>query len=119
MFWNHHTRPLETIARTGFLVSLVSYLAFWLTDLLQPGFVSRYFSVHIFLLVAVIFGVLWSYFMEEYTERIWIHGLVMLAFGVFLSVLTWSLTKDLDVYRVLLVMLSFVSPFILYRLLRS
>jgi len=119
MFWKHTSRPLEIVTRTGFHVSIVSYLVFWLADLLQPGFVSRYFSVHAFLLAAIIFGVLWSWCMQEYVERPWLQGVVLIAFGVFLSMITWSLTKDLEMYRLLIVLLCFFTPWIIYRLIKT
>ena len=49
------------IARTGFYVSVVSYLVFLLADLIKPGFVSNYMSVHWFLFAAIVFAVWWSY----------------------------------------------------------
>jgi len=120
MIWQQKTlNPLEAITRTGFLVSLTSYIVFWLADVVQPGFVSRYFSVHIFLLATVVFGVLWSVVLEEYEQRPLVHVAAAITFGVVLAVLTWGLADDLDVYRVPLVLLTAVSPTILYALIRS
>ena len=103
----------------GFLVSLTSYIVFWLADVVQPGFVSRYFSVHIFLLATVVFGVLWSMVLEEYEQRLLIHVVAAITLGVVLAVLTWDIAVDLEVYRVPLVLLTAVSPTILYALIRS
>lgn len=120
MIWKKHTRtPLERIARTGFLVSLASYFVFWMADLVEPGFVSRYFSVHIFLLTMLMFGVAWATVLEQYTERHWIHSVVVLVLGVVLAVLTWNLTRDLVLYRVPLALISFLTPTIIYALIRS
>ncbi|MBI4257281.1 hypothetical protein HY626_04470 [Candidatus Uhrbacteria bacterium] len=112
-------KPLEAITRTGFLVSLTSYIVFWLADVVQPGFVSRYFSVHIFLLATVVFGILWSMVLEEYEQRPLIHILLAITFGVVLAVLTWGLAADLGVYRVPLVLLTALTPMILYALMRD
>lgn len=46
-----------SVARTGFYAALVSYAAFWLCDAIRPGFVSNYFSVHWFLIAAIVFAV--------------------------------------------------------------
>ncbi|MBI4592261.1 hypothetical protein HY733_02325 [Candidatus Uhrbacteria bacterium] len=120
MIWHQKTlNPLEAITRTGFLVSLASYIVFWLSDVMQPGFVSRYFSVHIFLLATVVFGVLWSIVLEEYEQRLLIHVLLAVTFGVVLAVLTWDLAADLDVYRVPVVLLTAVIPAMLYALIRT
>jgi hypothetical protein len=120
MIWKKHTqKPLEAIARTGFLISFTSYNVFWVTDLIQPGFVSRYFSVHIFLLAAIIFAVVWSRVMEEYTDRPIVQTLVALTFGVFLAVLTWDIASDLDLYRLPLVLIAAVTPLTIYSLIRS
>ena len=120
MIWKQKTfKPLESILHTGFLVSLTSYIVFWLADVIQSGFVSRFFSVHIFLLATVVFGVLWSMVLEEYKQRPLVHVAAAITFGVVLAVLTWGLAADLDVYRVPLVLLTAVSPSILYALIRS
>ena len=120
MIWQQKTlKPLEAILRTGFLVSLTSYIVFWLADVVQPGFVSRYFSVHIFLLATVVFGILWSMVLEEYVARPLVHVVAAVAFGVLLAVLTWGLARDVDVYRIPLTILTFITPTILYSLIRS
>lgn len=120
MIWKRHTiRPLEAIARTGFLVSLTSYVVFWLADAIQPGFVSRYFSVHVFLLAAVVFGIFWSHALQEYTSRPILHVAVAVLCGLVLCVLTWGFAQGLGVYRVPLVLISFFTPALLYTFIRS
>lgn len=64
---NHHVSKLEwarAVARTGFWTGLASYLVFWAADLARPGFVSRYFSVHLFLLMTLAFGG-WMTYLES------------------------------------------------------
>ena len=46
------------IARTFFLTSFFSFVFFVLLEFLRPGFVSRFFSVHWFLGVAIL-SALW------------------------------------------------------------
>ncbi|MBI4435387.1 hypothetical protein HY630_01840 [Candidatus Uhrbacteria bacterium] len=120
MIWHQKTlNPLEAILHTGFLVSLTSYIVFWLADVVQPGFVSRYFSVHIFLLATVVFGVLWSMVLEEYEQRPLVHVALAITLGVVLAVLTWGLADDLGVYRVPLVLFAAIAPILLYSLIRA
>ena len=120
MIWQKKIfKPLEAITWTGFLVSLTSYIVFWLTDVVIPGFVSRYFSVHIFLLASVVFGVLWAGVLEEYASRPILQVAVALFCGFVLAVLTWCLVQDLGVYRVPLALIFLFTPTILYTLIRS
>ncbi|MFH1253213.1 MAG: hypothetical protein V1664_02675 [Candidatus Uhrbacteria bacterium] len=61
MFFHHHEiNFFETISRTVFLTAAISFVVFLAFDLLIPGFVSRVFSVHWFLLVALISGFCWG-----------------------------------------------------------
>lgn len=120
MIWQRKTiKPLEAIVRTGFLVSLTSYVVFWIVDVVQPGFVSRYFSVHIFLLASVVFGLLWASVLDEYVSRPILQVVVVTFCGLMLAVLTWNLAQNLGVYRVPLTLISLILPSILYSLIRS
>jgi len=120
MIWKQKTkRPLEMIVHTAFLVSLTSYVVFWLSDIMVPGFVSRYFSVHVFLFASTVFGVLWSITVEEYAEHTWFHILLSVTFGVVLAVLTWGLIEDLGVYRLFISLIVGSSPLIVYTLIRK
>lgn len=98
-------------------MSLMSYLVFWLADVVQPGFVSRYFSVHLFLLTGVVFGSVWAWVLEEYTSRPLLAVAFAILCGLLLAVFTWRLAGDLGVYRVPLVLVSAGVPTILYILI--
>jgi hypothetical protein len=118
MIWHSiHTRHLETIARTAFFTSLVAYIVFWLADLIVPGFVSRYFSVHLFLLVSVVFGLLWSRAMTEYEERPLVQLYCALALGAVFSILVWFACDVAGGYRILLVVSALLSPVCIFRIL--
>jgi len=120
MVWKQKKmEPLVVISRTSFLVSLLSYLLFWLADIIQPGFVSRYFSVHIFLFAAILSGSLWVWVMEDYVERRGVHILIALTFGLVLAMLTWGLIEDLGIYRLFLGLLLFLSPSLVYLFIKS
>ena len=99
-----------TISRTGFYVSLISYVVFWVLDILKPGFVARTFSVHIFFLSAIVFGIWWAVVVKEYTERPWFEMLVALVLGILLSVLTWIFGEGLGMFRFLIVLTAFFTP---------
>lgn len=109
----------KEIAKTGFLVSLASYILFWLMDLVQPGFVSRYFSVHIFLLTGFVFGVWWSALIDEYVEHAWIQGLIALSSGLIVAVLIWGSTDGLEGYQLPITLMSFFVPWLMFRILKS
>ncbi len=76
----------EAIAETGFFTSLLSYVLFWTLDVLRPGFVARFFSVHVFLVGLIVFGVWWGAVVEEYTDRPRLQHAVLVLCGVCVSV---------------------------------
>lgn len=120
MIWQkHELKPLEAIARTGFLMSLISYVVFWLSDVIQPGFVSRYFSIHLFLLIGLGFGVLWGKSLVQYTSHPRLQLLASLFCGALLAVLTWSLSADVGVYHFPVSLIAFFIPSALFFLIRD
>ena len=120
MIWKTKTfSAAEAISRTGFLVSATSYILFWLLDLAKPGFVSRYFSVHAFLLAAIVFGIWWSAVVRDYMQRAWLESLIALALGLILSVITWSASDGLEGYRLLLATIAVFTPSVIYVLIRD
>ena len=109
----------ERIAKTGFYMSLFSYVAFWMMDILRPGFVSRSFSVHLFLLATVIFGIWWGMTVKDYTDRPWLQMLTTVAFGIILSVITWRFGEGFDALRPLMTLVAFFTPLLFWRLVRD
>lgn len=108
----------ERIARSGFLVTISTYGLLLLSDIIRPGFVSRYMSVHLLLIPAIIFGIWWSRYGEEYKEKLWIHYLLTLIFTIILSVITWRITRGSD-QRALLTILSTITPILIALHIRS
>ncbi|PJA47511.1 hypothetical protein CO172_00995 [Candidatus Uhrbacteria bacterium CG_4_9_14_3_um_filter_36_7] len=53
---------MKSVAKTLFLTSCISYLCFLGIDFFRFGFISRFFWIHWFLLVAIISAVWWSKF---------------------------------------------------------
>ncbi|MBI5370099.1 hypothetical protein HZA85_02850 [Candidatus Uhrbacteria bacterium] len=107
-----------TLAKTGFYVSFVAYVCFWFLDLLRPGFVSRTFSVHVFLLASLLFGIWWSLTVKEYVDRPWVQMIFIGAFGLLVSVVTWASGQGLGALRVLVTVLVFFVPLIVWNLIR-
>jgi hypothetical protein len=107
------------ISRTGFYTSIISYAGFWILDALRPGFVARSFSIHIFLLSAIVFGIWWAIVVKEYTERPWFEMLVAIIFGILLSVLAWVFGEGFGMFRFLIVIIAFFTPLLFLRLLRD
>ena|SRR3989338_2188291 len=114
MTWfSHKHNHIEQLARTGFLTSLIFYILFWFTDFLIPGFVSRYFSVHVFLLTGLVCGLLWSHVIKTYSQHPRLRRFVIFSFGALLALLTWKLTSGLGFERFFLVMVVFFTPSLL------
>lgn len=112
------TREQEMIARTGFFVSLASYGVFWLLDLLRPGFVARFFSVHLFLLGVILFGVWWGSVVQEYKDRSRIQYAVLTLCGIFCAVLTWNLGAVFGGWRAIVSAVALIIPVMILRLLK-
>ncbi len=110
---------MHRIAKTGFYVSLISYLLFWLFDSLRPGFVARSFSVHLFLLGAIGFGIWWGFIVKEYSDRPWAQLLVALILGMGLTVITWVFGEGLGAVRLLIAVTALFIPLLFWRLIRE
>lgn len=117
-FKKEPNRYQEIIARTGFYTSLATYVLLLASDALRPGFVARYFSPHIFLLGAVIFGIWWMYKLEKYKDRKSFQMLGATLFALLFSVVTWTLGEGFEEYRILMVLIVFISPFSVLSLIR-
>lgn len=117
--FHHRNTAWSALARTGFLASLVSYLVFLAAEVLRPGFASRYFSIHLFLLAAVLFGFWWSAALKEFKDHwIWQHVCAIIM-GVVLLLITWQLGAGFAEYRILMALLAATVPLILLRSLRN
>lgn len=108
----------EPIARTGFLVCLASYLFFWLLDLWHPGFVARYFSVHIFLLGVIVFGMWWASVVDRFVDHQRIQWSLSALFGILLSVIIWKLGTTFGVGRGIVSLMALFVPMLVLRLVK-
>lgn len=110
---------MELIARTGFYVSTASYAVFWIADVLRPGFVARSFSVHLFLLAAIAFGIWWGMVSEAHGRRRFLPAFVAAGVGIVFCVAAWQLGEGFDEYRLLFAASALFIPNVVMSLLRS
>jgi len=117
------TRYMNKIAKTGFYISIISYFAFAFFDYLRPGFVSYVFSVHWFLLAAIIFGIIWaSNLISEKNQGIIKRIIIEMSkfiIGVILFVIIWREGEVFGDFRILLALIGFLIPWISMKLLRE
>jgi hypothetical protein len=113
----HPHDALEDIAKTGFFVSVISYVMFWGVEVMRPGFVSRHFSVHIFFLIAIVFGSVWNDRMHDYQNHPVLQRIAVLLFGIVLFVLTWNLGEGLAASRIVVSLIAFLVPVVVLKLI--
>jgi len=116
---NREHHPWRTIAATGYVVSLFSYIGFWIFDTLRPGFVSRTFSVHVFLLGVLVFGVAWHVSGARAKDTPTRDYLFATGCATVLSVVVWSLGSGFGAFRILMTALAGLLPYTVTALLRS
>lgn len=112
------THEQSEIAQMGFFVSLTSYGLFWLIDLIHPGFVARFFSVHIFLLSTIVFGLWWGSVVEEYVDRPRAQQAILFACGLVCAVLIWNLGEMFGGWRVIVSAVALAIPLLVLRLVK-
>ena len=84
---------MNQIAKTGFLVSLYSYGVFFLLDVWRPGFVNIVFSVHLFFVAMLFFGIWWGIVAPEAESNgvMWkvMSAVVECIIGCVLALVVW------------------------------
>lgn len=110
--------------KTGFYVSILSYAFFAFADYLRPGFVSNIFSVHLFLLAGLVFGILWMVVDEEDVQQssdamlFILKNFVHLLLGATLAFILWKEGGAFGDFRILISLLGFLLPWTLSLLLK-
>lgn len=110
------TSWIEPLAKTGFYTSFISYLVFWSMDILIPGFVSRFFSVHLFLLMSILCVSIWGATIETYYPSRFGLSLGALSIGVLLCTVSF-VVLDRSLFSLFLSVMAFFIPFIVLRLI--
>ena len=103
------------ITRTGYIVSCISYVVFMALDWLRPGFVSNFLSPHLFLLSAIIFGILWAHRSNlqspnSITNFQSLFHIFLL--GFLFAIFAWTEGRPFGDLRVLVTLVAFVVPFL-------
>jgi hypothetical protein len=109
----------EEIAKTLFLTSVTSYGVFWVCDALRPGFVARYVSVHLFLLVAVASGAWWAMCVRACQDWPLLQYVVAGLVGLGVTYFVWSVGESFGDVRVLASGLAFFVPLVSLLLVRT
>lgn len=102
---------MKTIAKTGFYTFAYSYIGFFFLDIIRPGFVSFHFSVHLFLVLAILFGIATCilYRDEQMADSKWGELFFFLVTGFMLAGLIWREGVVFGDFRFLLA----IAPIIL------
>jgi len=98
---------------SAFKISLTTYLLLILAEVLQPGFVSNYFSAHWLLLIVVLLFLSLIYRGERLVFRSGVAWGLTLVVAVIACVVTWRLGAPLQELRSLMSLVAFVLPFVL------
>ena len=114
MFSRDQNNNQAILAKTGFFVSLFSYCVFWGAEILRPGMISRYFSVHIFVITAIVFGLWWALCGAEKSAHSWRSWGVVFVSCVCASLVAWFFGDGFGGYRVLACVGAFFLPFLLW-----
>ena len=112
---------MTNILKTAFHTSALSYVIFFLADILRPGFVSATFSVHWLLLAAIVSGMLFAIISDEHQResffgRVW-RWLWQCVFAVVLAVLVWEGLEEVGDLRIFVALVGFCVPWIVPKLL--
>ncbi len=113
------------VSRIGFFVSVISYFIFLALEWLRPGFVSFVFSPHLFLAGGIVFGVVWGWGQVENRESA--HQppyqmkeyVVCLLLGLILGWVVWTEGRGFEEFRVLVTLVTLLTPSTLYHLLST
>ncbi len=109
---------IRDIVKVGFYTSLTSYIVFWLADSVRPGFVSFHFSVHIFLIFIILFGILWSHFSGMINGKK-INLILPFISGSIFFIVTWRVLDDFDELQAIISILALMTPMLFISLLNE
>jgi hypothetical protein len=119
--WNKSKECRQAVlAQTGFVVSLGSLLVFWLADVIRSGFVSRYFSPHIFAVLAILFAVWWLRMRTQKNKHhpwLRIFSLIFLSFLFLLIVFICG--EGFGAFRIVFSLLAAGAPWLFITLIDS
>lgn len=107
---------MNALAKTGFFVSVISYVFFLFADYARPGFVSSVFSVHVFLIPVIVFGI-WFALSERDVANVSklsiVSGvLIRCLLSVMLATIFWTEGEVFGDFRLVLAIVVFLLPWV-------
>ncbi len=113
---------MKELMTTAFWTALASYVIFAFVDFWRPGFVSYNFSVHWFLAVAIISGVL-SVMLPSSSrfkpaDRRFAPTAFAIFIGLLLSMMVWRAGEPFGDWRIFLSLAALFGPVVMLRLLK-
>ncbi len=114
---------MKDVMKIAFWTALVSYVIFAFVDFWRPGFVSDIFSVHWFLAVTVVFGVLTIFIPASSRFKPadqWLAPYLLAGFiGLLLSILVWRVGTVFGDWRVFLSFVCLVAPGLMLKIFKT
>lgn len=104
---------MKMVIKTAFFVSLYSYGIFLLADYVRPGFVSYVFSVHLFLIPILVFGI-WLAFLGDEESELSKGAKVFsrIIFSLILFVVIWREGSVFGDLRLVVAAVGFIVPWV-------
>ena len=114
---------MKDVMKTIFWTALVSYVFFAFADFWRPGFVSDIFSVHWFLAVTIISGILLIFIPASSRFKPadqWFAPYLLATFiGLLSAMMVWRIGTVFGDWRVFLSLVSLVAPSVLLSLFKT
>lgn len=107
------------VARTAFVTAALSLLLAWAAELVRPGSVSRFLSLHLFLLAAALAAAWHAATVSRYRDRPLAQYALALALMPAAGYAAWRLGGGFGELRVLAAALACAIPPVLVPLIRS
>lgn len=113
-------RDLEaSVSGTAFVAFSAAYAAFWAAELVRPGFVSRFLSVHLFLIAAAASGAWHAARARRYRDRPLAQYATAFLLAPLAAYAAWRLGAGFGDGRLLAAALAAAIPVVIVPLLRS
>ena len=104
---------------TGFVTSVVAYAVLLVAEAVRPGFVSRFLSVHLFLLAALAFAAWELAVTKRYGEWAVLHYFAAILAAPACAYLVWSLGAGFGEFRLVAALFAAFVPITILSLTRT
>lgn len=102
---------LQSLTKTFFYTSSVTFLVYGLFEYIRPGFVSRYFPFHWLLLIVLISAIWWGKAEHDKKDNQMLLFILAATTSLTGAVIVWQVSGDLKEYRLLVSCLTVLIPF--------